>query len=202
MNTEAKAAFGLGVIAILVAIASLVFALTARNRLEDERLNTLQLKNQVSELQGELATLNPLRENWDMVQGRMQEAARQADGTQRQLDRIISQTESALQTLGNRVNQQIQTNRQDLAALANTVRDIERRVGQLEEATPRGGRTTPTGGETASTGQTTHRIASGDTFSALARTYGVTIRALENANPNVNPNRLQVGQEIIIPEAP
>ncbi len=44
-----------------------------------------------------------------------------------------------------------------------------------------------------------HVIESGDTFGKLAKRYGVSINAIVNANPDANPSRLKIGQEIIIP---
>ena len=44
-----------------------------------------------------------------------------------------------------------------------------------------------------------HLIQSGDTYDRLAKLYGVTIEALMQANPGVNPRRLQIGQKIAIP---
>jgi putative chitinase len=44
-----------------------------------------------------------------------------------------------------------------------------------------------------------HTIVRGDTFSDLAVKYGVTVRAIQSANPGVNPARLQIGQKIVIP---
>lgn len=42
-------------------------------------------------------------------------------------------------------------------------------------------------------------IRSGDTFYSLASRFGVTIRALQEANPTVDPNSLVVGRIICIP---
>ena len=50
----------------------------------------------------------------------------------------------------------------------------------------------------ASTGY--HVIRPGDTFGKLARQYGVTVEAIFQANPKVDPRRLQIGQKIRIPE--
>ena len=44
-----------------------------------------------------------------------------------------------------------------------------------------------------------YTIRSGDTFFSLARRFGITLQALLSANPGVDPNRLQVGQQICIP---
>ena len=44
-----------------------------------------------------------------------------------------------------------------------------------------------------------HKVKSGENFSVIARAYDVSVNALLEANPDVNPRRLQVGQEIRIP---
>jgi LysM repeat protein len=46
---------------------------------------------------------------------------------------------------------------------------------------------------------TEHVIVKGDTFYDLAKKYGVTMQALKDANPNVNPSKLQLNQKIAIP---
>jgi LysM repeat protein len=48
---------------------------------------------------------------------------------------------------------------------------------------------------------TEHTIMKGDTFAVLAKKYGVTTKAMETANPGVNPTRLKIGQKIKIPAA-
>lgn len=47
-----------------------------------------------------------------------------------------------------------------------------------------------------------HTIVSGDYLGKLAKKYGVTISQIEKANPDLNPNSLQLGQKIIIPDSP
>lgn len=44
-----------------------------------------------------------------------------------------------------------------------------------------------------------YAIAQGDTFSALAKKFGVTTKALLEANPGVEPTKLQVGQKVHVP---
>lgn len=43
---------------------------------------------------------------------------------------------------------------------------------------------------------TTYTIRAGDTFSSIAAKLGITVAAIEAANPGVNPNNLQIGQVI------
>lgn len=44
-----------------------------------------------------------------------------------------------------------------------------------------------------------YTIRAGDTFFSIARRFGTTVAALQAANPGVDPNRLQVGQQICVP---
>ncbi len=48
-------------------------------------------------------------------------------------------------------------------------------------------------------GYETRIIRSGDTFFRLARQYNTTVAAIETANPDLDPNQLQIGQQVIIP---
>lgn len=44
-----------------------------------------------------------------------------------------------------------------------------------------------------------HKVQSGDTVSALARHYGVTVAMIAKLNPGLNPDRIRLGQSIAIP---
>lgn len=44
-----------------------------------------------------------------------------------------------------------------------------------------------------------HVVVKGDYFSTIAKKYGVTTRAIQEANPGVDPTRLKIGQKIVIP---
>lgn len=45
----------------------------------------------------------------------------------------------------------------------------------------------------------TYTIKSGDTFARLSGLFGVSVQAIEAANPGVDPRRLRIGQKIYIP---
>ena len=45
----------------------------------------------------------------------------------------------------------------------------------------------------------THIVAAGETMAAIARKQSISLAALEAANPNVNPKKLQVGQPLNLP---
>lgn len=48
----------------------------------------------------------------------------------------------------------------------------------------------------------THVIKAGDTFGALSSAYGIPMRELLDANPDIQLNNLRVGQKIVIPPPP
>ncbi|OEH86467.1 hypothetical protein BHU72_13665 [Desulfuribacillus stibiiarsenatis] len=45
-----------------------------------------------------------------------------------------------------------------------------------------------------------YTIQAGDTFYRLANRYGLSVDAIVRANPNVNPDALQIGQKICMPK--
>lgn len=56
----------------------------------------------------------------------------------------------------------------------------------------------PTGSSASSGGDRVHEVVAGDTISAIAARYGVSIQDLESWNSNLNPDRIQIGQKIKI----
>lgn len=46
-----------------------------------------------------------------------------------------------------------------------------------------------------------HRVTRGQTLSGIANRYGTSVSAIQAANNNVSPRRLQVGQRLVIPRA-
>jgi LysM repeat protein len=44
-----------------------------------------------------------------------------------------------------------------------------------------------------------YAIVKGDTFSSIAKHYGVSLKAIQDANPSVDPKKLKIGQKILVP---
>jgi LysM repeat protein len=44
-----------------------------------------------------------------------------------------------------------------------------------------------------------YTIQAGDTFSSIAPKFGVSVKALVQANPNVDPAKMQIGKKLVIP---
>lgn len=51
-------------------------------------------------------------------------------------------------------------------------------------------------------GATEHIIQKGETFEKLAKKYGVSVNAIKQANPGVDPTKLKIKQKIAIPAKP
>lgn len=51
------------------------------------------------------------------------------------------------------------------------------------------------------TGYATHRVVRGDSFYKLAMNYGTTLRAIETANPGIDPMSLRIGSTVVVPLA-
>jgi LysM repeat protein len=50
-------------------------------------------------------------------------------------------------------------------------------------------------------GGATYEVVAGDTLGKIAKAHGVTVKALEAANPGVDPKKLKVKQKLVIPGA-
>lgn len=81
------------------------------------------------------------------------------------------------------------------------------KVGQ-KITIPAGGSAAPTATGTSASPETTggtgataetYTVKSKDTFSKIAKANGVSLKALEAANPNVDPNHIKVGQKLKLP---
>lgn len=65
----------------------------------------------------------------------------------------------------------------------------------------RSSNTRPLTARTNAEGTTVVTVQRGQTLGVIAQRYGVSVAALRAANGNVNPRRLQIGQELLIPTA-
>jgi peptidoglycan endopeptidase LytE len=55
--------------------------------------------------------------------------------------------------------------------------------------------------ETGGQGFSEHTIAKGESFYTLGKKYNVGFKAIADANPGINPNRLKIGDKVKIPPA-
>ncbi len=78
-------------------------------------------------------------------------------------------------------------------------------IGQIiciPQATPTTMPPTTMPPKTCPAGSFAYTVRAGDTFFTLANRFGTTIAAIQALNPGVNPNNLQIGQVLCIPNVP
>ena len=51
----------------------------------------------------------------------------------------------------------------------------------------------------APAGVTEYAVVKGDTFASIAKNHGVSVKAIQDANPGVDPKKLKIGQKVVIP---
>jgi murein DD-endopeptidase MepM/ murein hydrolase activator NlpD len=142
---------------------------------------------------------------------RQQELERQRRMERTQL--LIEDTESQVSD----VRRELVSIQSDLTAKASNrdLQTLERRIAALEEQLARletqrardreeiinvlSQRMAELMASRPAAGGRTHTVARGETLSAIAAAYGVSSRAIIQANSISNPNALRIGQELVIP---
>jgi len=160
-----------------------------------------RMKEQASEREDQLL----LRENIRRLDGRVEGVELQNEALFEELDRARGDQRRA-------VDDQV-------ADLRRNLSDLERRLGELESAQrrdkeeilanvsktiskvlkPTSRSSTPSRGPSTGYGYE-HTVQSGETLSAIAKAYGVTVKRVMESNDLTNPNQLRVGQVLFIPE--
>lgn len=129
--------------------------------------------------------------------------------------RSITETRGETQKAFDSVSKEVTSNRTQLNETAEKLSELLERVASGAAPAPsratvkRTQSSSDSGADVSSSGGsdgtssvssgTIHKVASGDTMSSIAKYYSVSLTALMEANPSVNPRKMQVGQEIVIP---
>lgn len=137
-------------------------------------------------------------------------------GDKSRYDSLISQLNAELKRMGasiENVAKSSQNNRDLIEELANRSskrttqaepaqnrQQAARQAPERTAAAEQPAQQTQTAEQPAQNGESKkYKIQSGDTFAKLAKKHGVSLDAIIAANPDANPSRLKVGQEINIP---
>ncbi len=120
---------------------------------------------------------------------------------------LASQTQNAFNTLQSNINElrtEIVKNREGIEKLASqrvatTKKEVEPNKNVAQNETTANNNESQQSQENKTAEGKIYKIQSGDTFAKLAKKFKVSIGAILKANPNVNPSKLKIGQEIVIP---
>lgn len=198
---------GFGWVGLLVGLAGVAFGVGAMMMANSASKDLEAFKQEVesrpdtaAEVQGQI----------DSIEERLVSLGAELMRINRSNRQLRDDVQKAVEDLGREVGQ----NRRQLN---DTVSKVQELVAALENRSAPARTTTATTARTSTTAATTtsgsggdspapdlpddgvYRIQAGDTLSAIASRFGVSLTELMNANPGVNPNRLQIGQQIQIP---
>jgi LysM repeat protein len=185
----------LGLFAILIAIvgivvgaAGILMANQAQGQLKALEAKLSAQPDKVPELEESLADLD--------------ERLVKLGGEFVKLGRQDRQLQENTQAAFNEVAGNVTANREALNELSEKLAEFLSKVDSRQVAAPVSAPVAASGDSTEG-GPTEgiYTIQSGDTLSAVAKRFGVSLNALLAANPTVDPKRLQIGQKIVIPQS-
>ncbi len=184
----------LALLAIVLGGAGLYFGLTANQKLapisesiDEGTSSSARLEKQIAAYDTKISELSA---ELTQLRGSVQRAGRE--------------TSQALRD-ANQAKQGFDSNRAEIIKLAEAMQQLANSgVTRSAPAAASSGSSTSTASSTdtapaASGSESTYLIKSGDTFGKIATLKGVSLDALLDANPDADPRRLRIGQEINIP---
>ena len=197
MDTPSKNGSYLVIAACILAVISLILGVIALRSIS-------ALKTQMGDAGGFAARL-------DSIETSSRKASSDAEKAVSRIATMRLDTQRAFDDVG-----------KELATLRTSVNRVTIDMKGVSPKTPSSRPRTPlipanssTSSSTPSTGSTSgslpsaptseidadgaYTIKSGDTFARLSGMFGVTVQAIEEANPGVDPRRLRIGQKIFIP---
>lgn len=171
--------------------------------------NAYKIEAAVQDVQRLREQFDILVQNQDVLDTRLanlEKARGDAAGVQAQIDELRRAQESLREAIS-------ALSRAQQAQRKEIVDEISRKVEALYKSNPppsaapsgRGRATAAAGQPRAKTPATTdfyeHVIKSGQTLAMIAREYGCcTVQDIKDANPNINPAKLKIGQKILVPD--
>lgn len=126
-------------------------------------------------------------------------------GSDSKVGELRAQTQNAVDVLNSNLNKlrdELVKNRESISKLASMRAAPRPAQSPAQASSDAPAQDNAQGGnaEPAADGVKIHKIQSGDTFSKLAKKYAVSLSSILKANPDANPERLKIGQEIKIPQ--
>ena len=198
------AALGVGVVALIVGVLGFLAANGAKGDLA--RLETA-VGTATEELAPQIEAVNErlgeIEASIASFENRMTGAGNEFVKLNRQDRQIGQDLQQGLENL----QREIGRNRTQINALGEQVEEVGTRLASRPAPAPVQSIASNSSADTApATPAATpppdgvHVIQAGDTLSRVAVQYGISLSALERANPGVDSRRLRIGQHIYIPE--
>jgi len=168
--------------------------------------------SKASALEAELSRVSETAAAMEDLKAKLDQASNDAKSSAAEVDSL----KATLNKMSQAISKDVSGVKKDMRALTIQVGTAVKKFNALEpgavapaKTTTSPKTTTQTSGKpgatiretsTAPSGTETYKIQKGDMLYRVAAKFGVTVPAIEAANPGLNPNRLQIGQEIVIPK--
>ena len=175
----------LALLALVLGGAALFFALDASRRLApmsdslaEGVSGVVVLEDRIGQLEEQI---EELAEATEALKGRVQRSAAYSSQNEKMIRKLV---------------EEINANRERMKGMSE--------VSAGGGAMPGGGSEAETSDASASSSSASTTVGSytiqpGDNFAKIAEQYRVSLQALLDANPGVDPRRLQIGQSIVLP---
>lgn len=185
----------LAILAIVLGGAGLYFGLTANQRLnplaesmDAGSSSAARLEKDIAALETKMAELSAQSSELDKALSRVRLYSTQSERAVKQLASSVQENRSEIVGLAGRINELIANGARPAASGAQSSRpEVATNNGSSEESAEE---------ETAAG---TYTIKAGDTLNKVAGKLGISLQALLDANPDVDPRRLRIGQVINVP---
>ena len=190
----AIAVLGLGIAIIASAVGGI--ALTKISRATED-INARIEKNASAELK-----IKELSDRLDSAVLQLEQLKSNDNKKVENLRKQVQQVVDFLQTKINETRAEVVKNREGIEQLATrtVVATSKKKETKHEKIEEKKTETQDAEQKQIQAGNTkNHKIQAGDTFAKLAKKYNVSVDAILKANPQANPSRLKIGQEIVIP---
>lgn len=203
-SSESRGAGILPLIALIVSVIGIIFGLAGMYMATQSSKALSEYQKMVADRPDpnaeRLKSLGTdLSAKVDDINGRLGSMGTSIVRLQRQDQAVNEQSQKAF----DQVSAEISANREKLGELATKLESM----GTSRVAASTKGASVATASDASDTKEArslvsegTYLVVSGDTMSGIAKRHGVPLSALMAANPSVDPRRMHLGQEIIIPK--
>ena len=196
LDSSSKTPLFIGIAAVIIALTGVILGWLGFSKAN-------ALESQLTAISGATESVSNLESTVDSNAEMLRKAAGK-----------ISSIESSLGRVTDDVEKDIASVKKSMRTLAIQAGTALKKAEALEKAgvraapaadprpsAPGSSQTKSDGGERNSVigDSTTHTIEAGDTYQKLGSRYKVGVNDIIDANPGVDPRRLRIGQEIVIP---
>ncbi len=207
-QTNNKSSFlpvALSLVALALAAAALFLAVNSAKKLDSAQEALTVKADKAIAASVEVSNITP----------KLQSLANQLNevrsSTKAASNKTVSDVKSALEYYSKLINENrelISANQEALKTIALELRERpakakaqagEQQAASQEQQSANTEQTEQNAAASAS-GTKTYKIKSGDYLAKIAKKFKVSIKTLQDANPGIEPSKLQIGQEINIPQ--